>query len=444
MKKHLVLFLAALFSAANLPATPEMKMTARDMTCQRWVQQHFKQGVTPPFSFRYADLSSDMFLKKWKFKKSAPVPGAPGESLVVCTWTDPATGLQVECRVKTFSDFNAMEWVLHFRNKGSRDTPGISDVKVVDLAASSDGAGDWELFYAEGSDANKSDFAARDKRFATGDTFEMMPYAGRSSSRSFPYFNVKTPTGGMVFAIGWTGTWKAVISRPSEKAFHICTGMKNLDTYLRAGEEIRTPMTAMLPWQGSDRMDGQNKLRQFILKHHYPKASGAPVVPPLCSSFNYGDPYPCSEYTCMTSSYAVALIHRYAQFGLLPEVFWLDAGWYEKAADWEHGYSWANSVGCWKVDKERFPNGLGEIADAAHEEGCKFMVWFEPERVVKDSYWAYEHPEFLLQAGGGRIEPHPIDRETADSYLFNLGDETANKWLQEQVAGGLRGKPLGY
>ena len=38
--------------------------------------------------------------------------------------------------------------------------------------------------------------------------------------------------------------------------------------------------------------------------------------------------------------------------------------------------------------------GLGEIADAVHEEGCKFMVWFEPERVIKNSYWAYEHPKF--------------------------------------------------
>lgn len=238
----------------------------------------------------------------------------------------------------------------------------------------------------------------------------------------------------MVFAIGWTGSWKAEIIRPEQDCFRVSTGLKNLNTYLLPGEEIRTPLTAMIPWQGEDRMDGQNILRQFIMRHHYPRAGGYPVEPPICSSFNYGDPSPCNEYTCMTSEYARALIHRYEEFGLLPEIFWLDAGWYEKASDWRNGYNWANAVGNWKVDRKRFPGGLGDIADVAHEVGCQFMVWFEPERAIKDSYWAYEHPEYMLLAGGGKAVPHEIDRKTQDSFLVNLGDEDANKWLRENVA----------
>lgn len=444
MKRILIALALASFCCVASMAQTSMGMSAKDQACEKWIERHFSKGEVPPFSFTYNGTPSETFLRKWKFSKSAPVIADNGETLRSFFWTDKSSGLQVECKVKTFSDFNAMEWTLFFRNLSGFDTGCIADVKAADISLKSTGDGAWNLFYAKGSEASKEDFMAKTKEYSVGDSLTMIPQLGRSSSGSFPYFNVKTPTGGMVFAIGWTGSWRADVTRPSEDRFSVATGLKNLSTYLRPGEEIRTPLTAMIPWQGQDRMDGQNILRQFILRHHYPRAGGQPVQPPICSSFNYGDPYPCNEYTCMTSEYARALIHRYEEFNLLPEVFWLDAGWYEKAADWQNGYNWANAVGNWKVDSSRFPAGLGEIADVAHESGCKFMVWFEPERAIKDSDWAYEHPEYMLLAGGGKPVPHPIDRKTQDSFLVNLGDENANKWMRENVAKLIRDNRIDY
>ena len=437
-----VLLIVSLCTASF--AQSSMNMTVKDQDCGKWIERHFTKNALPPFSFCYDGKPSGTFLKKWEFSRTSAETSADGEILRSFFWTDNATGLQVECKVKNFSDFNAMEWVLYFRNIGSKDCGQISDVKAADMNVTSGAKGLWDLFYAKGSDARKDDFMAMTKEYSVGDSLTMIPSLGRSSSVSFPYFNVKTPSGGMVFAIGWTGSWKACITRPQTSVFNVSTGLKNLDTYLHPGEEIRTPLTAMIPWQGEDRMDGQNILRKFILKHHFPKQNGKPAEAPICSGFNYGDPYPCNEYTCMTTSYALALIHRYEEFNLLPEVFWLDAGWYEKAADWKNGYNWANTVGNWKPDPARFPNGLGEIGDAAHDVGCKFMVWFEPERVIKDSYWAYEHPEYMLQAGGGKAVPHEIDRKTPDSFLFNLGNEEANRWFRESVAKLLRDNKIDY
>lgn len=434
MKTKLIALALGAFCCCVASARSSMVMTSKDQSCDKWIERHFSKGTTPPFSFNYDGVSSDLLLKKWTFSKSAPVALENGETQRSFFWTDKGTGLRVECRVKTFNDFNAMEWTLYFKNLSSGNSGQISDVKAADIDLKSRREGDWSLFYARGSDAGKHDFMAQTKEYSVGDSLVMIPNLGRSSSVSFPYFNVKTPEGGMVFAIGWTGSWKAEIIRPEQDCFRVSTGLKNLNTYLLPGEEIRTPLTAMIPWQGEDRMDGQNILRQFIMRHHYPRAGGYPVEPPICSSFNYGDPSPCNEYTCMTSEYARALIHRYEEFGLLPEIFWLDAGWYEKASDWRNGYNWANAVGNWKVDRKRFPGGLGDIADVAHEVGCQFMVWFEPERAIKDSYWAYEYPEYMLLAGGGKAVPHEIDRKTQDSFLVNLGDEDANKWLRENVA----------
>ncbi len=435
MKRILPLLLLTAFLSIPVHAGAQALYGEDAPSCREWVRQHFGAGKRPPFSFRYDGVSSDRFIKKWRYsRRSGPVQDDDA-LLTRHFWRDPRTGLEVECAVKTFPDAEAMEWVLYFRG-GKTRTGQINDVRVVDLALPA--GPEARVFHAEGSTAEKKDFHPRETVLQAGDTLWMKPYAGRSSSHAFPYFNVRTRGGGMVFAIGWTGTWKASVFRGADGKVGVNTGMVFLDTWLEPGEEIRTPMTAMLPWRGDDRMAGQNALRRFIMAHHYPRIRGEKVHPPLCASFNFGDPPPCNVYSCFTTSYALALVERYRMFGIVPEVFWLDAGWYGPSARWQEGYDWCNSVGSWQVDSTRFPNGLGEIADAVHEAGSQFMVWYEPERVVKDSDWAYLHPEYLLEAWGKPVEPHPIDRSYPDSYLLDLGNPEANRWMREEVARMLR------
>ena len=116
------------------------------------------------------------------------------------------------------------------------------------------------------------------------------------------------------------------------------------------------------------------------------------------------------------------MIKRYKQFGLISEVFWLDAGWYTGADDYANDKNWGNTVGNWTVNKEHFPDGLKPISDEIHRQGCKFMVWFEPERVYKGTIWAQQHPEWMLQNS-----PEP------EQYLFNLGNPEACRWLGKTI-----------
>ena len=444
--KHLFRLLLAtlLLTAVQTSAQSRLRIPAKGAECEKWVAGAFAKGKVPPFSFVYGGVPSGKTIANWKYAAETLPATERNVTERAYTYTDPATGLAVECRVKTFADFNAMEWVLRFRNTSGGNTPKIEQVKVVDITPESTAKGTYLLHYADGSHVSKADFHARSRELAVGDVHSMHPQGGRSSSHAFPFFNVQLPTGGMVVAIGWTGNWKANIARPAENAVSVATGMKNLSAYLLPGEEIRTPSTAMLLWQGDDRMDGQNLLRRFLLAHHHPTADGKPAVFPICSSFNYGDPAPCNEYTCMTADYATALVKRYKQFGLLPQVFWLDAGWYSKAADWKNGYNWANTVGNWSVDSVRFPQGLGPVGDEVHRAGCKFMVWFEPERVMKDSGWAMQHPEFMLDASGKAAQPGWVKRGSVDSFLFNLGDPVARTWFCEQIARLIRDNNIDY
>ena len=47
-------------------------------------------------------------------------------------FTDPVTKLEVTARVRNLNDFNAVEWVLEFTNRGDRDTPMIENVEPLD------------------------------------------------------------------------------------------------------------------------------------------------------------------------------------------------------------------------------------------------------------------------------------------------------------------------
>lgn len=404
---------------------------AAPVDVDRWLSEHFGRGVVPPFSFVYGESHSSDLIKRWRYGVVELKSDEHEVIRRIYTWSDPATGLKVACEVKGFREYGAVEWVLRFTNGGREDSPRISSVRVSDIGIPCGGEGDPVLHYADGSHVSMADFHQRLDTLSLGRGVHLEPEGGRSSQRAFPFFNLEFGGGraGVVAAVGWTGTWFADIDRRSDGQVGIRSGMSNLETFLYPGETIRTPSVCLLFWSGDDRFAGHNAFRRFVLEHHTRRQNGKPTVYPVSTSFNYGDPAPCNEYTCLTEDYALAMIKRYARYKLIPEVFWLDAGWYAKAADVQGNKNWANTVGNWEIDSLRFPRGLRPIADEVHRNGAKFMVWFEPERVMKNSDWAEKFPEWMLDAKGlVRQEEWQKDGEN-DAVLFNLGNPEARKWL---------------
>ncbi|WP_337757751.1 glycoside hydrolase family 36 protein, partial [Alistipes sp.] len=283
--------------------------------------------------------------------------------------------------------------------------------------------GALKIHYAEGNKISKADYAPRTAEFRTEQPLHIEPHGGRSSEEAFPFFNLESEASqqGVMVAVGWTGTWFADLEKRDPSRLTLAAGMLNTDLYLYPGEQIRTPSVALMFWSG-DRMNGHNRFRRLVLAHHSRKVDGSPFYP-LCSAFNYRDPQPCGEYSCLTADWAIAMVRRYSMFELTPDVFWLDAGWHTGAGDFRHGKSWANTTGNWTVDRERFPEGLKPVSDAVHEAGAKFMVWFEPERVVKGTQWATEHTEWMLDT------EWPEGSEQSTWYLFDLGNDEACDWL---------------
>ena len=495
MKYHRGRVLGCLLACAlglqTLGAQTALRHGKDDADCGRWALNAFAKGKVPPFSFTYGGVPSARLLPKWRFSARTLPSAKETETLTAYTWTDPRTGLQVEARVKRFSDWNAAEWVLYFRNTSGTDTPQLAEVRTLDFYQQGDprsGQGmirqesgksqssggrmadgtspnaallsrsaarmdvaalgacpsapavadpDWMIYYADGPYFSAADFRSRDTLLTPGQTLHLEPDGGRSSSHTMPYFSVKTPAGGIVYGIGWTGSWTADITRTgaakrnANDGFHVSAGLRDFDAYLHPGEEIRAAAVFLIPWQGEDRMDGQNRLRRFILAHHHPEANGRPVEVPIFSGLDHHGPWPCDEFACLTDYLAIASIRQQARLGVNADVFWIDAGWYDRAGDYRNGYWWHSAVGNWTPDRQRFPDGIAPVADAAHAVGSKLLLWYEPERANVDSDWAHAHPEWMLAASGAPAVPleEPVD----SAFIVNLGNLEALDWVCREI-----------
>ena len=416
---------ALLLALGAIPASAQVRLHMQgDKTdIARWIDSRFAKGQLPPFSFILDEKPSEEFLRSWRWSRTAPASTDKNVVLRTFTYTDPRSGLEVVCDVKGYPEFRAVEWVLHFRNTSAENSGQLTRVKVADFDMVYPAAGALKIHYAEGNKISKADYAPRTAEFRTEQPLHIEPHGGRSSEEAFPFFNLESEASrqGVMVAVGWTGTWFADLEKRDPSRLTLAAGMLNTDLYLYPGEQIRTPSVALMFWSG-DRMNGHNRFRRLVLAHHSRKVDGSPFYP-LCSAFNYRDPQPCGEYSCLTADWAVAMVRRYSMFELTPDVFWLDAGWHTGAGDFRHGKSWANTTGNWTVDRERFPEGLKPVSDAVHETGAKFMVWFEPERVVKGTQWATEHKEWMLDT------EWPEGSEQSTWYLFDLGNDAACDWL---------------
>lgn len=416
---------ALLLALGAIPASAQVRLHMQgDKTdIARWIDQRFAKGQLPPFSFILDEQPSEEFLRSWHWSRTAPASTDKDVVLRTFTYTDPRSGLEVVCDVKGYPEFRAVEWVLHFRNTSAENSGQLTRVKVADFDMVYPAAGALKIHYAEGNKISKADYAPRTAEFRTEQPLHIEPHGGRSLEEAFPFFNLESEASrqGVMVAVGWTGTWFADLEKRDPSRLTLAAGMLNTDLYLYPGEQIRTPSVALMFWSG-DRMNGHNRFRRLVLAHHSRKVDGSPFYP-LCCAFNYRDPQPCGEYSCLTADWAVAMVRRYSMFELTPDVFWLDAGWHTGAGDFRHGKSWANTTGNWTVDRERFPEGLKPVSDAVHETGAKFMVWFEPERVVKGTQWATEHKEWMLDT------EWPEGSEQSTWYLFDLGNDAACDWL---------------
>lgn len=416
-----VTFIMFIFLCNNLGyGSSPLVYPPKSTEIQKWVKRNFAKGKVPPFSFTYGGKSSDTFITDWEYGARKLKNSETDKENFIYTYSDRTSGLAVRCEVTVFDGFQAVEWVLKFENTSNENTPIIENVAAINHSFISDKEGTFVLHHAKGSNAGKDDFMPQTRFLEVNSPMYMTPQGGRSSDKTaFPFFNIEKPDNtGVMVAVGWTGKWYADVQQKNKTRVELRAGMENLSLYLLPKEEIRSPKICLLFWEGKDRMIGHNQFRKLILAHYTRKIDGTVPNLPLAAFLDREGPQPCNEHVCSTENHAISEIKRHQQFDILPEVFWLDAGWYPCEGFWPN-------VGNWIPNPNNFPNGLKPVSDAVHGAGAKFLLWFEPERIVKNKPYITidkEHPDWVTGI------------PSSDSQLLNLGNENARTWLMEHIS----------
>jgi len=369
----------------------------------------FLMTTDAPFSFTYDGRQSAEFLAAWA---RTITERQDGDRLrVTSTWTDPTTGLRVTADVTVFKRYPAVDWVLHFENTGPKDTPIIENVSACDIGlATADPGKPAVLHRLHGDACGEQSFEPYDTNIAPGQRVDMAPVGGRSSNTTaFPFFNFQSGDDGVIAAIGWSGQWKASLSRNPD-ATRLAAGMEQTHLVLHPGESIRTPRILLMRWSG-DLTDAHNRFRRLVLFNYCPRIDGTPIRLPIALQ-NF-DRY-IRRPGWATEQGQIQSAEAAAEMGC--DTYWFDAGWFPG--------DFPNGVGNWYCKPKEFPNGLKPLGSACDRLGLKFVLWFEPERVAPGTQIAREHPRFVLKRSG----------DAEGGGLFNLGAPEAREWLTNMLS----------
>ena len=397
-----------------------MQITAEEMTtARRWTAEHFDgKAAALPFSFTYGGRPSAELLASWPYEQRSQALDAHRTARTL-TYRDPAGGLTLRCDGVEYLDYPVVEWTVYLRNEGSVDTPVLSSIQALDTTLAPPVQDEYVLHHATGSPCAISDFQPWEsswshwaKQRILAPTKRITTSGGRPSNSDWPYFNLEARGEGLIVAIGWPGQWAAEFTRLTDRGLRVTAGQERTHFVLHPGEEVRTPLVALLFWQG-DYLRSQNIWRRWMLAHNLPRQAGALPQPQTVSSSSttYHEMQDANEEN------QKLFIDRLIEEGLQPDYWWMDAGWYTMDGRW-----W--NTGTWEVDPARFPNGLRAVSDYAHARGTKTIVWFEPERVTPGTWLHEQRPEWLLPPPSGSANTH--------NHLLDLGHPEARQWVIER------------
>ncbi|MEN6546059.1 MAG: alpha-galactosidase, partial [Armatimonadia bacterium] len=329
--------------------------------------------------------------------------------------TDAGTGLLVRVEVLEYRDFPVAEWVVWFINPGSAPTPILRDVRPLDASFAGQGP---VLQHCNGDFYNEDGYRPEDTPLPPGAELTFAPNGGRPCDGAFPYYRLQFDGGGLTLAVGWPAQWEATF-RGLADGVGVQAGQQQTNLRLLPGERLRTPRMAVMSWAG-DATRAVNLWRRWYRAHVLPRPDGQPLAPALAlAATDTGE-----EFTAATEGNQLQYIDRFASKGFYCDVWWIDAGWYP-CRDEEGNRRWPRT-GTWEPDSGRFPNGFAPVSARVKEDGARLLVWFEPERVFKDSRLWREHPEWLLRSV-------PSDGAEERNTLLNLGNAECRQWLTDHV-----------
>ncbi|MEM1262049.1 MAG: alpha-galactosidase [Pseudomonadota bacterium] len=246
--------------------------------------------------------------------------------------------------------------------------------------------------------------------------------------------------------LAWSGNFRDTVeSLPDGRRYAAleCVWLPG-ELSLKPGESVTAP--AVIGSFSARGMDGvATAFHRYVRRHVLRPAFHAKPRP---VHFNTWE----AVYFDVNAKVLPSLIDAAARIGI--ERFVLDDGWFVGRNDD------TAALGDWTVDRHKFPDGLGPIAERVIEAGMEFGLWIEPEMVNPNSELYRAHPDWVQSLPGVDVVMArnqlllDLSRREVCDYLFGCIDALLSevpigylKWdMNRDLAqpGGAGGTPIAY
>lgn len=381
--------------------------------------QYEKCSENVPVSFVYAGRAYRGLGELRDVKKSAR-DTALGKAGELTGWLDDAVRVRLE--TAWTHDEGALEYTLWFENTSTRPSKLLENVHAVDKVFVGEAPRVRGILGDHGAQ-----YRPYDRELAAGcKPVEFVSDKGSATHFCFPYFDLVHGEGGMLIALGWPGTWRAVFTPEAGGARLVAESCLNFASVLAPGERMRTARVAFVPYRGRDIDHASNVWRAWYRKAVMPKANakGEPLKPLLTSNFAFDAGRPNSDGSIAEGHDTWRrTLDRLVAERVVPDFRWLDAGWYSAPDGRSSPSDWRGTVGSWIVDPAKWPGRtLRDSVDAARAVGAKTMVWFSPE-------WGNQLETM--------VEKHGLKREWTAAvdgrYVLDFGNPDCVKWILGRI-----------
>ena len=320
-------------------------------------------------------------------------------------------GLEVRVEYTEYQDFPAVEWYAEFTNTAAQNSPRLRQVRLIDEAFRGENP---VLLHSNGDTVTYEGYQML-RTAVDEEGLHLQTDSGSPCNGAFPFMRLMTEGGGYNFAVGWPGGWSGEFRKTAD-GVAVWFSQETLDTYLLPGETLRTPRVLVMAYDG-DEAAGRHQWRRFFRQHLLVRENGVPLDPMHVMSYGGGG----VEFTLSTEQNQLEAIDTFLAKGFRPDIWWIDAGWYPCGLKWE-------AAGTWEPHPEHYPHGLGPIGKKCAENGIRFLLWFELERVTEGSRLDREHPEWMLYTTNA-------EGETDWTRMLNLADQDCLRWAIDRVDG---------
>lgn len=397
-----------------------------DMTkAEKEYETMLKNPESIPINFVYNDKYYSGFSSKY-FKKKTQTEQAVDGGTQTTTVFSFRGELDVTLVSAVYPEYSAYDYTVYFENNTDKNSGVIRKLNAVDAKYACDSArlkgiyGDYDYLYAP------YDFDLSEKPVNFTST------RGRPTHTYFPYFNLEAENNGSILALGWGGTWQADFSydKAAKTAHFVGAGTVGLETYLKPGEKIRTPLVAFVRYYGADEDTAMNMWRKWYIDCNMPydnARDGVKIQPhdALMICYHTGKPNSDGSISEGYDTWYKSMSTFYNNGGTT-DFRWLDAGWYEDPYGQTVPTDWWGTVGTWEFDRVKWPEGsLKECADYCKEHGTDTLLWFDTERAT--------HLDGLTVNYGYDRKWALSDDGRANFVLNNLGINECREWLFDRI-----------